>query len=337
MPKKRKLTLQQRRRIAEQRKINKLNANTDLDTSSLGELTQGMITAHYGTEVLVDSEQTQQRCFFRSNLELAVGDKIRWRPNNEGLGVVESCDERSSLIQRPDSYGTLRTVGANVSQMLITIAPKPEAHSALIDRYLVSAEFHQIHPVILLNKCDLINDDSLDKLLERYKPLGYEVLRVSAHSKEGMTELQELLKDHTSIFVGQSGVGKSSLVQTLLPNEDIRIGQLSEAEAKGRHTTTHSQLYRFPRGGLCIDSPGIREFGLWHTNRDDILSGFKEIYAAAQTCKFRDCAHKTEPGCAVIAAVESGKIHPERFQNYRLIINQIGDVEIKTQEGIKRK
>jgi ribosome biogenesis GTPase len=126
-------------------------------------------------------------------------------------------------------------------------------------------------------------------------------------------------------------------VQTLLPEENIRIGELSSAEAKGKHTTTHSQLYHFSSGGFCIDSPGIREFGLWHTTPEDVLEGFIDIREHAQLCKFRDCSHKTEPGCAVIAAVENGEIHRERFNNFQLILNQLDDVTIKTQDDLKRR
>lgn len=337
MAKKRKLTLQQRKRIAEQRNNAKAKRAPEINPDTLGELQTGVICAHFGTEVLISSAELQTRCFFRSNLELAVGDRVHWRENSDGLGVVESCEARSSEIQRPDSYGTLRTVGANISQMIITIAPEPEPHSSLIDRYLVSAELHNIQPLILLNKSDLLEQNALDNLLDRYKKLEYEVLSVSAHMAESLKTLQEKLNEHTSIFVGQSGVGKSSLVKALLPDENIRIGELSEAEIKGRHTTTHSQLYAFPSGGFCIDSPGIREFGLWHASAEQVLSGFKEIHAASGMCKFRDCSHNSEPGCAVKSAVDRGDIHPERFQNYQLIIKQLDDVTIKTQEGIKRK
>lgn len=337
MPKKRKLTLQQRRRIAEQRNSIETDTRSNHANSSLGDLRPGLIAAHYGTEVVVDDGQLQQRCFFRANLELAVGDNVQWRPSEDGLGVVESRGDRSTLIQRPDSYGALRTVGANISQMLITISPEPEPHSALIDRYLVSAEYHHIHALLLLNKCDLPGAAQLDELLSRYSQLGYDTLKVSAQTQAGLPELLRKLNAHTSIFVGQSGVGKSSLVQMLLPGENIRIGELSEAEAKGRHTTTHSQLYRFPSGGLCIDSPGIREFGLWHTQRSDVIHGFKEIFEYAQRCKFRDCSHNSEPGCAVLNAVDSGEIHPERFQSFQLILSQLDDVTIKTQDKLKKK
>ena len=339
MSKKRKLTLQQRRRIAEQRR-DKANrpSRIDLDSTELGALQNGLIAAHYGTEVLVDDDSEKHRCFFRSNLELAVGDNVLWRPNTRGeSGVVESREERSSFLQRPDSYGSMRTVGANISQIIITIAPEPEPHASLIDRYLVSAEFHQLRAVILLNKSDLIGDDRYQELLNRYLFLGYPTIKASASSGEGISELQTLLRSNTSIFVGQSGVGKSSLVKALIPDEDIRIGELSQAETKGRHTTTHSQLYRFTTGGLCIDSPGIREFGLWHTQAEDVLLGFKEIYEHASHCKFRDCRHDGEPGCAVALALNDGSIHPERFKSYKLIINQLSDVKIKTDEGLRHR
>jgi len=337
MSKKRKLTLQQKRRVSKQKKQTDFTATDDSREEAEYELRQGLVIAHYGSEVLIEDENEQQRCFFRSHMDLAVGDKVGWHENQDGLGVVEKQFERSTQIQRPDSYGDVKTVAANITQMLITIAPHPEPHSALIDRYIVAAHFHGIAPIILVNKCELIDDATLAPLLDRYRHLEYSVLKVSAKDGTGIDDLKEHLKDNTSIFVGQSGVGKSSLVKTLLPEEEIRIGELSDAEVKGKHTTTHSQLYRFPSGGCCIDSPGIREFGLWHVTKEDVLSGFKEIHEQTFLCKFRDCQHESEPGCGVKDALENGKIHVERFQNYQLIVNQLEDVEIKTRDKIKNK
>jgi len=336
MAKKRRLTLQQKRRISSKKtKRAADNDDIELDDASLSD---GLVSAHFGKEVLIEADSgAEQRCFYRANLELAVGDRIQWQTNQEGLGVVVKRLERNSQIQRPDSYGDLKTVAANVSQLLITIAPEPEPFAALIDRYLVAAHFHHIEPVILVNKCELIKGETIPEMMRRYENLGYLVQYVSAKKQTGFDNLQSLLKQNTSIFVGQSGVGKSSLVKSLLPNMDIRIGELSDAQIKGRHTTTHSQLFHFPGGGCCIDSPGIREFGLWHVEASDVLAGFKEIQEQAALCKFRDCSHNSEPGCAVRAALDSGAISIERFESYQLILNQLDDVDIKTRDGIKQK
>ncbi len=333
---KRRLSQQQRRRIAEQRARKKEAAAAELpaiNDSELGELCPGRIKAHFGTQVQVEGDQQSQRCHFRANLSLATGDRVQWRPGPE-TGVVELIEPRVSEIQRPDIYGKMRTVAANVTRLMITVAAEPEAHGNLIDRYLVAASLHALEPTILLNKAELLDDDSPARtLLTRYQQLGYDTLEVSAHNGQGLDALRERLKDEISIFVGQSGVGKSSLVKTLLPEEAIRIGELSDAAAKGRHTTTHSELFDFPFGGACVDSPGIREFGLWHASEDDVLRGFPEIERAAGHCRFRDCRHQGEPGCAIIAAVDNGDVLPERFASYEQICAQLDDVTIQPTHG----
>ena len=338
---KRKLSLQQKRRIAEQREKRKsqrlANDRAKLENEQqLGELEDGLVIAHFGHEVLVRGEQQEQKCHVRANLELCTGDRVSWRAGTE-LGVVESCAPRQTEIQRPDIYGKLRSVAANVSQLIITIAPQPEPHANLIDRYLVAAHIHKLQPLILLNKADLALPETLLSMSKQYSELGYQVLEVSASKGQGLSALSEKLCENTSIFVGQSGVGKSSIIQSLLPNEEIRIGALSSAANKGRHTTTNSQLYHFSSGGYCIDSPGIREFGLWHASPEEVLASFPELAAQAEMCRFRDCAHRSEPGCAIRAALDEGKICAKRFASYQSILNQLGDVTIKTQSGIKQK
>ena len=240
--------------------------------------------------------------------------------------------DRTSEIFRPDSYGHLKTVAANVDQMLITIAPQPEPHENLIDRYLVAAHCHEISPVIILNKSDLLepfNRESLLKLSNLYRNLGYQILHVSTKTEEGVDQLESILADKTSIFVGQSGVGKSSIVKKLLPQEAIKIGELSDAVIKGKHTTTYSRLFHFKNGGSCIDSPGIREFGLWHIDKDDLIKGFTELHHHAQHCQFRNCSHNQEPGCAIKKALKTGEISDTRFTSYQRILHSLDDVTIK--------
>lgn len=337
---KRKLSQQQQKRISAQRRNHDSQRDKKVilpEDSSLGEQIEGRVIANFGTQVLVQdsNKSVEQRCFLRANLDIVTGDYVVWRPGQE-LGVVESRKDRASELNRPDSYGKLRTVAANVTQMLITLASEPPPHCSLIDRYLVAAHIHNLKPILLINKVDQ-NDIPAESVLvleeieELYSSLGYSIIKVSAHSGFGDKALCETLQGQTSIFVGQSGVGKSSLVQMLLPDIDIRIGALSAAASKGRHTTTHSQLYHFPFGGDCVDSPGIREFGLWHASPNQILSGFSEIQTLSQQCKFRDCAHKHEPGCAILTAIENNDISIKRFESYALILNQLNDVTMKTQ------
>ncbi len=339
---KRKLSQNQTRRIRskQQAKNEKAIATSETDIESedhtLGAEQEGRVVAHYGTQVDIEyGDKKTIRCFLRANLAPVItGDRIVWRQGKD-KGVVESCQPRKSLLSRPDSYGKLKPVAANVDQIIITVAPEPEFFTNLIDRYLVVAEINNIKPLILINKADLIdetNQSEFDNLQKSYTDLGYRVLTVSAKDSTGLDELIELLKDNTSILVGQSGVGKSSILQTLIPDKDIEIGELSNAKSKGRHTTTHSQLFHFVNGGECIDSPGIREFGLWNLDAADVIAGFVELNDLTGTCKFRDCSHENEPKCALKEALENGTISEQRFTNYKRIIASLDDVQIQSSQ-----
>lgn len=337
---KRKLTQQQARRIRQKQAERNAAARKSgatfehVDEQSLSEECQGRIVAHYGTQVDVeDDNRDTTRCFLRANLDaVTTGDWVTCRFGDK-VGVVESLHPRTSLLSRPDSYGKLKPVAANVDQLLITIAPKPEFFSNLIDRYIVVAEVNNIVPLILINKCDLIDDENKEKfdaLVTDYQGLGYRVLSVSAKKNIGLQTLNEQLRGKTSILVGQSGVGKSSILKTLLPSATIPVGDLSDAKSKGRHTTTHSQLFHFAEGGECIDSPGIREFGLWNLDKADVITGFIELNLASEQCKFRDCSHNSEPGCGIQRAITEGKISPKRFESYQRIIASLDEVQIKS-------
>lgn len=302
-------------------------AEEALTAGDLGPEQEGMITAHFGTQVEVESSDGEsRRCHMRANLEgLVTGDRVVWC-DGDPTGVVVAQLERHSELCRPDPYGSLKPVAANIDQIFIVIAPFPEPHSNLIDRYLVASASVGIEPVILLNKIDLLQQDAalqalLDDMLAVYPTLGYRVLRASRF--DGMETLHAALRDRTSIFVGQSGVGKSSLVNALLPEADLRVGALSENSLKGTHTTTTARLFHLPTGGTLIDSPGIREFGLWHMTKEQVEQGFVEFRPYLGTCKFRDCQHQQEPGCAILQAQDQGKISLGRLDSYRRIIGSL--------------
>ncbi len=225
--------------------------------------------------------------------------------------------------------GQLKPVAANVDQIIVVFAPIPEPHANLIDRYLIAAEHAGIAPLLLLNKADLIDEGNraaLESLLGVYRQLDYPLLEVSAHDGAGMSALRERLDGRISVFVGQSGVGKSSLVNSLLPDVDTRVGALSEQTGKGTHTTTTARLFHFPGGGDLIDSPGIREFGLGHVSRD-VEAGFIEFRDLLGTCRFRDCRHDREPGCALLKALDDGRIQPQRMASYRHILSSLPEPE----------
>ena len=294
-----------------------------LESGQLGAEQEGLVTAHFGTQVEVEANGEVQRCHLRSNLEgLVTGDRVVWCAGDP-VGVVVAQIPRNSELLRPDPYGKLKPVAANIDQIIIVISPLPEPHANLIDRYLVAAEAVSIPPLILLNKTDLIDDsnrEAIEDLLEPYPRLGYPVLHASCKTSDGLHALREALQQRISIFVGQSGVGKSSLVNALLPEVNARVGALSEQHGKGTHTTTTAQLFHLAAGGDLIDSPGIREFGLWHMDRQQVERGFKEFDPLLGQCKFRDCQHQHEPGCALLEALQDGRISERRLASYRHIV-----------------
>ncbi|WP_434456960.1 small ribosomal subunit biogenesis GTPase RsgA [Stutzerimonas urumqiensis] len=306
-------------------------ATQELEGGDLGPEEPGLVMAHFGVQVEVEALEGDHagqvfRCHLRANLPtLVTGDAVVWRPGADGSGVIVAQLPRRSELCRPDSRGQLKPVAANVDRIVIVFAPIPEPHANLIDRYLVAAEHAGIEPLLLLNKADLIapDDSQLPQLLGAYRQLGYRILEVSAHDGAGLDALQIELDDHTSVFVGQSGVGKSSLVNRLLPDADTRVGALSELTGKGTHTTTTARLFHFPGGGHLIDSPGIREFALSHVSRDDVEAGFIEFRELLGRCRFRDCRHDREPGCALLAALDEGRIQPQRMASYRHIISSL--------------
>ncbi|MFG6175892.1 small ribosomal subunit biogenesis GTPase RsgA [Halomonas sp. THAF12] len=341
---KRKLSRQQRWRVekiqAERAKRAEKRGEQDAEKLAAGEYgpeQPGRVIAHFGRtlDVRPEGDSTPVRCHLRANLEgLVTGDRVIWRAGQDGSGVVVARGERGSVLERPDARGQLKPVAANIDQILIVFAVEPEPHANLIDRYLVAAEATGIAPVLVLNKVDLLpeNGGELRALLDRYAALDYPVVTTSTARDGGLDALHQRLADRTSVFVGQSGVGKSSLIDRLLPDEDLRIGALSEDSRKGRHTTTTARLYRFApsdRGdaeaGELIDSPGIREFGLIHLDEVQVAEGFIEFRDLLGRCRFRDCRHRQEPGCALLAAVESGEIHADRFASYRRIVDSLDE------------
>ncbi|MDP0589408.1 MAG: small ribosomal subunit biogenesis GTPase RsgA [Candidatus Endonucleobacter bathymodioli] len=305
------------------------------DDGDLGPEQLGLIISHYGAQLDIESVESVEslggvwRCHLRANLPpLVTGDRVVWRASvKDRSGVVVALVDRKSILSRPDQRGKVKPVAANIDYIVLVIASLPTPYTNLIDRYLVAAETVNIEPVILLNKIDLLTDPecktSLNDMLKTYKQIGYTVLTGSTVSSNGLTSLQVLLSGNTSVFVGQSGVGKSSLVNALLPGIDVRVGALSGVTGKGAHTTTTAKLYHFPTGGTLIDSPGIREFGLWHMTQNEIIEGFREFRPFLGYCRFRNCSHKKEPGCAICQALEEGNISPERINSYWQIIGSL--------------
>lgn len=339
----RKLNRQQRwraQKIQQEREARALKKERDLSKQiQSGELSseqKGLVICRYSKHFEVqalegDNTGVIHRCVSRTNLgSVVTGDTVIWRSGADLTGVIESRLERHSLLERPDNFGKLKPVAANIDQMLIVIACEPKPQSNLIDRYLVAAELMNIRPIIILNKADLLNTSNeahIEPLLNRYQSLDYETVSIvsSRHQEAQLSNLHEFIDQRTSIVVGQSGVGKSSLINTLLPEAKLEVGELSEQTREGTHTTTKATLFHLPSGGKLIDSPGIRDFSLWHIDIKQLEQGFIDIAKHIGYCRFRDCKHENEPGCAIHQAVADGEIMQERFDSYLRIKEAILD------------
>jgi len=334
---KRHLTRRQRWRIdkIQQERLDRADRKdrhlTDqLSGSELGIEQEGLVIAHQGSLIQVEpanKELPVHSCRFRTNLpEIVTGDQVVWRADPHGGGVIVAIQPRHSELVRPDPQGRIKTVAANIDNVLVVITPQPATPTGLIDRYLIAAETLGIPATLVLNKADLIQQDDSHPfwdIARRYQKLGYPLICTSTRGTPGLSALIDRLKQGCSIFVGQSGVGKSSLVNLLLPEARLKTSELSEATGKGVHTTTTARLFHLPGGGDIIDSPGIREFGLWHIDYQDLVSGFREFQPWLGQCKFRDCRHLNEPGCALQQACSEGLIEPERLQNFHRIADEL--------------
>lgn len=304
-------------------------AESIVKSGHLGPEQNGRVIANFGTNFSVeDSAGVIHHCLVRRTVpRLVCGDYVSWQTSGADMGIIVQLHERQSLLSRPDFNQQLKPVAANIHQILVVAAPQPSIDEELIDRFLIAARLTEIQPVIVINKIDLLNRQQLRLLREKlclYESLGYQVVFIDTIKRGGLNPLIKQLHHQTSIFVGQSGVGKSSIIKGLLPTEDIRIGELSKSSGLGKHTTTVSVLYRLNKGGYLIDSPGVREFGLAHVSQPRIAQGFIEFNELLGQCKFNDCTHLSEPQCAILAAVDDGRIHPVRYQRYRRIVETLG-------------
>lgn len=296
---------------------------TDAHTSRPDPSAQnGHVLAHFGQASLVETPDGDVvRCATRRNLPRTVcGDRVRWQPSNPREGVIVEVLARDTVLARPDHNNRMRPVAANMDRIVIVIACKPSFEHDMLDRYLVACELIGAGPVVVVNKSDLLDSQArarLEQRLQEYTDIGYPLCFTSTRSTHGLTDLHAQLKGHTSILVGQSGVGKSSLVQALLPDQEVRTGSLSQVTGLGRHTTTVAMLYHLPDGGDLIDSPGVRDFTLGDVAADDLARGFREFAPYLGLCRFHNCRHIGEPGCAVQAAARDGAISKRRLDSYR--------------------
>ncbi len=281
---------------------------------------EGRVVAAHGRQYMVElADGLILPCFPRGKKsDVACGDRVDIQRTSDDQGVIEAIQPRTSLLYRSNEIKQ-KLIAANVDQLVIVVATEPAFSDELITRALIAAESEEIKVLIVLNKCDLTDKVAAAReQLAVFAGLGYRILELSAlkHAED----LRPALFGMTSVLVGQSGMGKSTLVNALLPEAKAATREISQALDSGKHTTTHATLYHLDANSELIDSPGLQEFGLGHLDRNEIEYAFREFRPYLGQCRFRDCNHNREPDCALTAAIEAGKIDPRRFAVYHRIM-----------------
>lgn len=308
----------QRKRGSSEPAIAATDAENLIGTTPL----EGTVIVRYGKQAVVRSpDGTLVPCQMRQHIgQVVCGDQVIWQASTATQGVILAIAARSSLLERPDYKGQPKAIAANITQLVCVLAPEPLPSGYLIDQYLIAAELLGLQALLILNKCDLADTaetQALKEQLEWYAKIGYPVLYLSSKTGKGLEALPDYFANHTSILVGQSGVGKSSLVNRLIPDQQVQTGAISLATGHGRHTTTATTLYALPTGGKLIDSPGVRSFRLTLDSRAALERGFREFATLLGRCHYANCSHTHEPDCALIDARDSGKIAPWRLAHFQ--------------------
>jgi ribosome biogenesis GTPase / thiamine phosphate phosphatase len=283
---------------------------------------QGLVVASYGKRYEVElADKTRISCVTRGKkTDLACGDIVTIKLTDKAQGVVESSLPRKSLLYRSNAFKS-KVLASNVTQIVIVLATQPSFYEALLNRCLVAAEAANIKPLIVLNKCDLTDADDAKIKLKLYQNLGYQVVHLSA--KQDIAELISYISNHKSVLVGQSVMGKSTIINKLLPNQHVRTQMISEALDSGKHTTTAAHLYHLDEASSLIDSPGLQEFGLHHLSQEELELAFKEFRPYLGKCRFNNCKHMHEPDCAVISAVKNASISSIRLVFYQTLTQEL--------------
>lgn len=283
----------------------------------MSSLLSGQVIAHLGQGIAVEIDGNLVLCQTLRKLDtVAVGDNVLCSLSDTEQGRIESILPRRSVLLRPSRNAKTRPVAANIDFIYVVLAVEPACDFLLLDQYLAICETHRIAAKLVLNKCDLPPPAAMIEELALYQGLGYELHRVSVTNQQGLADLQQALHDQVSIFVGQSGVGKSSLTNTLIPDKAIKTNSISTTTKHGRHTTTTATLYHLPNGGDLIDSPGVAIFGLADLTEQQLSYGFREFQPLLDHCRFHNCRHVKDAGCAVRAAAENGSIAMSRYQRF---------------------
>ncbi|MBQ7150121.1 MAG: ribosome small subunit-dependent GTPase A [Prevotella sp.] len=258
----------------------------------------------------------------RSTNPVAVGDHVEIVTNQEGTAFITAIDDRRNYIIRKSQNLSKQShiLAANVDQaFLIVTVSHPQTSTTFIDRFLASAEAYSVPVVLVFNKCDILSDDERHyqkMMMELYRTIGYDCFEITAKSGEGVDELRKILPGKITLLSGNSGVGKSTLINQILPGANLRTAEISDAHDTGMHTTTFSEMLEIPGGGYIIDTPGIKGFGTFDMEPTELTSYFREIFNFSKDCRFNNCTHTHEPGCAVLKAVEEHYISASRYQSY---------------------
>jgi len=295
------------------------------DSSSSSTWIEGRVVSHLGQGLAIESPDGKIiLCQTRRRLgDVAVGDRVRWTPSEDGeQGRVEEVLPRTTTLVRPAYGGKTRVVAANLDRIFVVISPAPEPDWLLVDQYLAVCEFRHITAEIVCNKIDLAENGTMVELAD-YNRIGYPTHSVSARNGLGVASLKLALHGRCSMLAGQSGVGKSSLTNALLPDKNLRVGEISERSGLGRHTTTAATLYPLPEGGDLIDSPGVAVFGLAEIKGQDLAWGYREFQPLIAQCRFNDCRHTGDKGCAVREGVEKGEVAEARYQRYLKLLEKL--------------
>jgi len=282
--------------------------------------TEALVVATYSRRMrlqLANGEQVDSRIKGKK-LKPVCGDRVLAEPiENESDWLITEILDRSNVLNRPDSSGKVEILAANIEMLVVVAAASPDADWFVVDRYLCAAENMGVKSIVLFNKSDVGKADSN---FDDYEVIGYDTIRCSAKSGENIGQVASTLRDQTAIIVGQSGVGKSSIINSLLCEKSLRTAEISGKTREGRHTTVNSEMLGLPGGGTVIDSPGVRDYAPALADAGQVLRGFREIDEAGQDCRFANCRHLREPGCAAKAAVESGAISARRYESYRRLL-----------------
>lgn len=283
----------------------------------MSHLLEGQVISHLGKGIAVESDNRIFLCQTLRKLDtVAVGDRVQFSQAAADQGRIEKVLPRRSLLMRPSRNGKTRPVAANIDNVYVVFASEPACDFLLIDQYLAICENRNIEAALVFNKIDLSRNEELERELEYYQSLSYPLHRVSAKQAIGINELKQALSGHVSIFAGQSGVGKSSLTNTLVPDKDLKTNTISATTKHGRHTTTAATLFHLPGGGDLIDSPGVAIFGLAGITEQQLAWGYREFQSLVDQCRFHNCRHVQDKGCAIREAAENNEISPARYRRF---------------------